>query len=218
MRILSPESGLPAVRPASSPKWAGRGQAHLPWPAGSRGGVPHPVRSGTGSGARTEPAADSETGTDAGTGTGGDSGTDAGSGSGTGTGGDSGTDAGIGCLPLPHRPEAGGDARRSAQAVLDRWQVPEETAADVVLVISELVTNALNHALPAVCLHMSRLSCGTVRVEVSDGGPCGSPLQRDPGDGGRGLALVQALAQAHGRHVGPTGTLAWAEFAGPTPA
>lgn len=127
----------------------------------------------------------------------------------------SGTDTGIGCLALPHRPEAGREARRSAQAVLARWQVPEETAADVVLVISELVTNALNHALPAVCLHMSRLSCGTVRVEVTDGGPCGSPLQRDPGDGGRGLALVQELAQAQGRHVGPEGTLAWAEFTGP---
>ena len=137
---------------------------------------------------------------------------------GTGTAPGSGTDTGIGCLPLPHRPEAGGAARRAAQDVLDRWQVPEETAADVVLVISELVTNALNHALPAVCLHMTRLSCGTVRVEVTDGGPCGVRLQRDPGDGGRGLALVQALAQAHGRHAGPDGTLAWAEFTGPAPA
>ncbi|CAG6392643.1 ATP-binding protein [Streptomyces cocklensis] len=206
MRILSPESAPSAVRSASSPKWAGRGQAHLAWPAGSRGGVPHPARSGTESGAGTESAADPGTDTDSGTDH--DSGTDT----------DTDTDSGIGCLPLPHRPEAGGDARRSAQAVLDRWQLPEETASDVVLVISELVTNALNHALPAVCLHMSRLPCGTVRVEITDGGPCASPLQRDPGDGGRGLALVQALAQAHGRHVGPTGTLAWAEFAGPAPA
>lgn len=126
-----------------------------------------------------------------------------------------GTDTGIGCLPLPHRPEAGREARRAAEAVLARWRLPEETASDVVLVISELVTNALNHALPAVCLHMSRMPCGTVRVEVTDGGPCCSPLQRDPGDGGRGLALVQALAQAHGRHVGPSGTIAWAEFTGP---
>ncbi|WP_327291363.1 ATP-binding protein [Streptomyces sp. NBC_01198] len=130
---------------------------------------------------------------------------------------EAGTDVGIGCLPLPHRPEAGGTARRSARDVLAEWKVPEETASDVVLVISELVTNALNHGLPAVCLHLTRLPCGTVRVEVSDGGPCCSPPQRDPGDGGRGLALVQALAQAHGRHVGPAGTLAWAEFAGPIP-
>lgn len=204
MRILSPESAPSAARSASSPKWAGRGQAHLPWPAGSRGGVPHPARSGTESGAGTAQAAG--TGTDSTAGTENSIGTE------------SGDDTGIGCLPLPHRPDACCAARRSAQAVLDRWQVPEETASDVVLVISELVTNALNHALPAVCLHMSRLSCGTVRVEVTDGGPCGAPLQRDPGDGGRGLALVQVLAQAHGRHVGPSGTLAWAEFAGPAPA
>ncbi|WP_329179414.1 ATP-binding protein [Streptomyces sp. NBC_01477] len=134
---------------------------------------------------------------------------------GCGADGEAGTDTGIGCLPLPHQPAASSDARRAAQTVLDGWRVPAETASDVVLVISELVTNALNHALPAVCLHLSRLSCGTVRVEVTDGGPCGSPLQRDPGDGGRGLALVQALAQAHGRHVGPAGTLAWAEFTAP---
>ncbi|WUH93805.1 ATP-binding protein [Streptomyces sp. NBC_00433] len=188
MRILSPDSAPPAVCSVSPPKWAGRGQSRLAWPAGPRGsGDPHPARSGA-------------------------------SGSEAVSGTVSGADTGIGCLPLAHRPEAGGDARRSARAVLAGWQVPEETAADVVLVISELVTNALNHALPDVCLHMTRLPCGTVRVEVTDGGPCGSPLQRDPGDGGRGLALVQALAQAHGRHVGPGGTLAWAEFAGPAPA
>ncbi|UWE08736.1 ATP-binding protein [Actinacidiphila bryophytorum] len=188
MRILSPDSAPSALRSAPSPKWAGRGQSRLPWPAGTGGGVPHPVCSSADTGAGTDTTAAP------------------------------GTDTGIGCLPLPHRPEAGCEARRAAQAVLDGWQVPEETAADVVLVISELVTNALNHALPAVCLHMTRLTCGTVRVEVTDGGPCGAPLQRDPGDGGRGLALVQALAQAHGRHVSPGGTLAWAEFAAPAPA
>lgn len=182
MRILTPEPASAAFHSVPAPKWAGRGQSRLPWPAGSRdGGDPHPE----GGGAGADEAVDS------------------------------GIDTGIGCLPLPHKPEAGGAARRSATAVLARWQVPEETASDVVLVISELVTNALNHALPAVCLHMSRLPCGTVRVEVSDGGPCAAPLQRDPGDGGRGLALVQALAQAHGRHVGPEGTMAWAEFTAP---
>ncbi|NUS13693.1 MAG: ATP-binding protein [Streptomyces sp.] len=120
-----------------------------------------------------------------------------------------------GCLPLPHRPEAGRQARRSAEGLLERWRVPEETADDVVLVVSELVSNALNHALPAVCLHLSRLPCGILRVEVADGGPCGAPPERDPGAGGRGLALVEALSQSHGRQLGSAGTLAWAEFPGP---
>lgn len=128
---------------------------------------------------------------------------------------DSGPHHVAGCLPLPHRPEAGRQARRSAEGLLERWQVPAGTADDVVLVVSELVTNALNHALPAVCLHLSRLPCGIVRVEVADGGPCGVPLERDPDMGGRGLALVEALAQSHGRLLGPAGTLAWAEFGGP---
>lgn len=126
---------------------------------------------------------------------------------------DSGPHRVAGCLPLPHRPEAGRQARRSAEGLLERWRVPAETADDVVLVVSELVTNALNHALPAVCLHLSRLPCGILRVEVADGGPCGVPLERDPDAGGRGLALVEALSRSHGRFHGPAGTLVWAEFA-----
>lgn len=118
-----------------------------------------------------------------------------------------------GCLPLPHRPEAGRQARRTAQGRLERWQVPAETADDVLLVVSELVTNALNHALPSVCMHLTRLPSGVVRVEVADGGPCGTRLERDPDAGGRGLALVEALSRSHGRFHGPAGTLVWAEFA-----
>ncbi|MFI0901252.1 ATP-binding protein [Streptomyces sp. NPDC020983] len=120
-----------------------------------------------------------------------------------------------GCLPLPHRPEAGRQARRSAEGLMERWRVPAGTADDVLLVVSELVTNALNHALPAVCLHLSQLPCGILRVEVADGGPRGVPLEREPDAGGRGLTLVGALAQSHGRLLGPAGALAWAEFAGP---
>lgn len=116
-----------------------------------------------------------------------------------------------GCLPLPHRPEAGREARRTAQSQLERWRVPAESADDVLLVVSELVTNALNHALPSVCMHLTRLPCGIVRVEVADGGPCGEVLDRDPDAGGRGLALVEALAESHGRTEIPAGALAWAE-------
>ena len=119
------------------------------------------------------------------------------------------------CLPLPHRPEAGRQARRTARGQLERWQVPDETADDVLLVVSELVTNALSHALPHVCMHLTRLPCGTVRVEVADGGPCGARPERDPDACGRGLALVAALATSHGTAAHPAGTLWWAEFAPP---
>lgn len=120
-----------------------------------------------------------------------------------------------GCLPLPHRPEAGRQARRTARGRLEGWQVPDETADDVLLVVSELVTNALSHALPAVCMHLTRLPCGTVRVEVADGGPCGFRPERDPDACGRGLALVAALATSYGRAACQAGALSWAEFAAP---
>jgi hypothetical protein len=113
---------------------------------------------------------------------------------------------------LPHGPAACPAARGVARALLEGWGMPEQVVDDTVLVVSELVTNAVNHALPPVCLRLSAPARGTVRVEVSDGGPRGVALSgREPGDGGRGLMLVGALARAHGRDGDGPGATAWAE-------
>lgn len=60
--------------------------------------------------------------------------------------------------PLPHRAEAARTARRLAHTVLGGWGVVQETIDDALLVVSELITNAVEHALPP-----SPCACNTPR-------------------------------------------------------
>jgi anti-sigma regulatory factor (Ser/Thr protein kinase) len=128
---------------------------------------------------------------------------------------------------LPARYEAVREARAFTRGTLEQWQV-DERFDDVCLVVSELVTNALRHALspdsprvpeqsPAVRLHLmqwtERLVCA-VRDPSED-----SPVTRDPDDfaaeSGRGLFLVDSFSDGWGWHP-MTGTLSgkvvWALF------
>lgn len=128
---------------------------------------------------------------------------------------------------LPARYEAVGDARRFTRRTLDQWDLGDRFD-DVCLVVSELVTNALRHAMPAgsvsagehnppVRLHLmhwtGRLVCA-VRDPSQD-----SPVARDSEDfsaeSGRGLFLVDSFSDSWGWHP-MSGTLSgkvvWALF------
>ncbi|MEU6892281.1 ATP-binding protein [Streptomyces sp. NPDC046557] len=93
-----------------------------------------------------------------------------------------------------------------------------ELEGDALVVASELVTNAVRHALAPrdreIETRFVRLPAG-VRVEVHDASDAPAvPALPDPhGDGGRGLYLVAALADrwAVGERVGP-GKRVWAEL------
>ena len=77
-------------------------------------------------------------------------------------------------FPVPHIPEAVSAVRRRVRHVLDGWELTGEAADTTLLVVSELVTNAIVHALPPATLRLcwTRLDGHrTLRVEVSDGGP-----------------------------------------------
>jgi anti-sigma regulatory factor (Ser/Thr protein kinase) len=89
----------------------------------------------------------------------------------------------------------------------------------VLLIASELLTNALVHALPPATLTLSRSEeddrRGAVRVEVTDRGPAapaGLPESAvDPDEHGRGLGIVTALSARCGVRVTADGTSRWAE-------
>ncbi|MEV4740345.1 ATP-binding protein [Streptomyces sp. NPDC049555] len=112
------------------------------------------------------------------------------------------------------------------QALYDWGWLPAATAdhraaaEDVLLVVSELVTNACLHADGPEELCVSR-SGKVVRLEVSDLG-AGTPTPRSPHragrPGGHGMFIVQRLCLDWGvtRQEGAAGKTVWAELAGPS--
>lgn len=111
-------------------------------------------------------------------------------------------------LPVP---TSAGEARRVVTARVVALGRPE-LVDDVVVVVSELVTNAVIHAQTSIELSVRPVGAG-VRVEVSDG----SPLvpQWAPAamyaTSGRGLIIVQRLAEAWGVERRPGGKTVWAQ-------
>lgn len=115
--------------------------------------------------------------------------------------------------------------RRFVLAALDAWAC-EVNADDVVLCVSELATNALVHGVPPgrgfrVRMFWERED-GRVRVEMHDSGDGevpevrrGDPLPEGDAEGGRGLVLVSALADAWGVGERNPGKIVWCEFAVP---
>jgi anti-sigma regulatory factor (Ser/Thr protein kinase) len=108
-----------------------------------------------------------------------------------------------GTWALAHRPQAAREARQITEGVLARWKVAPEARDLVLLAVSELVTNAVEHAAPPLALHLSRdPHTGQVHVEVTDGGPAAEEgdwaASCAHGEHGRGLAIIDRIAVAHG--------------------
>ena len=115
-------------------------------------------------------------------------------------------------LQLRPVPVSAGLARRFVTATLEAW----DRAALVdtcVLLVSELVTNAVLHARSDVDLVLTQ-SGGSVRVEVRDASPA-APVVKAYELGsmtGRGLALVDSFSQRWGVDTAGAGKSVWFEL------
>ncbi|GAQ67563.1 histidine kinase-, DNA gyrase B-, and HSP90-like ATPase [Streptomyces scabiei] len=118
-------------------------------------------------------------------------------------------------VPLPSRPESAATARRLAQVVvLRQWRLSPRMTEDAVLLVSELVGNAVRHTGARVFGLRMRRRPGWIRVEVRDpsrGLPCLMPVQ-EMDTSGRGLFLVDKLADRWGVDLLPRGKTTWFEM------
>jgi anti-sigma regulatory factor (Ser/Thr protein kinase) len=119
---------------------------------------------------------------------------------------------------LPQHLRAVRQARHAVRRQLTAWGLAVccDTAE---LLVSEMVTNAVRHGRGAVRLRLG-LSAGVVRCEVTDGAPAW-PRQRPAAPGsssvsetGRGLLIMEAMAERWGVCSTGGGKTVWCELAG----
>ncbi|WP_406394733.1 ATP-binding protein [Streptomyces sp. NBC_00882] len=118
-------------------------------------------------------------------------------------------------VPLPSRPESAAAARRLTQViVLRQWGLSPKMTEDAVLLVSELVGNAVRHTGARVFGLRMRRRRGWIRIEVRDpsrGLPCLMPVQ-EMDVSGRGLFLVDKLSDRWGVDLLPRGKTTWFEM------
>ncbi len=135
---------------------------------------------------------------------------------------------------LPYNPSSVAGARKALAADLRARGIGEEVISDAILVLSEMLSNALKHASPLPDSGRVRLgwtveraehSCGqptseaqvaTVYLMVNDGGGTTRPrvlTVPQSATGGRGLSIVTSLADEWGVDEGHGGgTTMWVRF------
>ncbi len=119
-------------------------------------------------------------------------------------------------IAVPAGPAGLGEARGRARALLTGWLVEADIVDSVVLLMSELVTNALVHGRSPLSARLRRTGSRVI-VEVADGDPR-MPRRRHADvddEGGRGLELVSLIASRWGTRSAGAGKVVWAEIAAP---
>ncbi|WP_330296190.1 ATP-binding protein [Streptomyces sp. NBC_00503] len=112
--------------------------------------------------------------------------------------------------------------RRILRMYLDQWELAGLSDA-AELALTELVANVVRHVPGRGCAVLILRRPDGLRVEVSDGCPAPPRVVRETGDGelaegGRGLLLVEAVADRWGTDPNSTGKTVWFECDAPPPA
>lgn len=116
-----------------------------------------------------------------------------------------------GSYALPDSRRSPSLARELVAQALFGW--PSATVDDALLLTSELVTNAVQHADSMLVLHLKLTATGW-RVTVEDLS-CDAPQRRSGpahDESGRGLLLLDALAARWNWQRTPTGKCVWFEL------
>ncbi|MFB6615077.1 ATP-binding protein [Streptomyces sp. NPDC085524] len=99
------------------------------------------------------------------------------------------------------------------QALLDWGWDGTETAEDVLLLVSELLTNASLHA--GGCIELALTAGEVLRIEVYDGTttpPRPNPAPQRGLPGGHGLYIVERISDRWGTRTHENGKAVWAEI------
>jgi anti-sigma regulatory factor (Ser/Thr protein kinase) len=127
----------------------------------------------------------------------------------------------VGTVLLPYAPASVAVARQRLAADLNAAGIFAGAVGDAVLVVSELLSNAIRHArpLPGSSVQVAwALDDDAVEVAVSDGGAATRPTPAQAtvsSLGGRGLGIVDYLARNWGVRTDDGGLTVWAVLAAP---
>lgn len=127
----------------------------------------------------------------------------------------------MGTVLLPYAPASVAVARQRLAADLNAAGIFAGAVGDAVLVVSELLSNAIRHArpLPGSSVQVAwALDDDAVEVAVSDGGAVTRPTPAQAtvsSLGGRGLDIVEYLARTWGVRADDGRLTVWAVLAAP---
>ena len=110
-------------------------------------------------------------------------------------------------------PSEASRVRSEASFRLEALQLPGPVRDDLLLMLSELVTNAVRYGRDPLCVRMVA-SDECIRVEVDDGNHR-TPVMLHPdipGPGGMGLRIVDRLADSWGTRPNECGKSVWFEL------
>jgi len=120
-------------------------------------------------------------------------------------------------VSVPHERTSVRAARHAFAENLAAAGVPEDASQDAMLVLSELVTNAIKHAAPLPSGEITvrwQVRDDLLHIEITDGGGSTRPhaaVASLSSLGGRGLDIVRRVSREWGVTEGEDSVTVWAE-------